>query len=782
MTIKAIVTNHGWISSKETNFTGSLTSLEIKSWKNKAVQKILIDAGAVQWTKNAQEENQNKWKWVLNSNALVVTHAHCDHAWLVPYFVKKGFWWHIIMTQDTLWQSKLMWEDYIKLTLREIERVKDINHRLAKNLHKALQIKKHYQYVEDVFERNPKMKQSLDYLKKQKKTQSGWIDWVYTEACTLLTKHNVENESDIKQALFPVPRLLFWLEDIEETLKKVEILNIWESKELYQNMPIVSLNDPRISLLPQMVNEWYNTPIEISSKIKTQVVQIYKSMMQNYLEEAKQNRETSRELEALKWSLSKIFIEIKALELISSSKLTPEQKTYLQDGKFALEVHQITSLDDIENLSYTLHTQRFSYDDIKKAITLLKWVFIDENTDYVKNISLEFVDAGHIEWSAQAMITTNIHQVRQILDIKSGKHNKEVTQKEVTFGFSWDLWRIKDPNMAWEPQVNTNKPLAFYQTESTYAGRSHPEKQESIQQLFEEIKSSKGKVIIPSFAMQRTQEILMELIWEKERKIQENKDELWIVKKEKRALLDTLQDTKDLVTKENIEKEISKLSQRQNLLENQLINGDIIVDSPLSEEITKWYYSNIKERYEKLSPSYQRQRFNKEVIAYVAKHWEDAQVGGKIPFESLYKEDRRNKKEIIISASGMAEWWSVIKHLKENLSNSLSKIIFIWYCPPSTLGWKLKSGAPIVEIDGVEYEVKCQIVDIKWFSGHGDEEDIIEHLKRLPLKPWATISFNHGDRSRKEFAQKVEQILREIWKDIEISVPKLWGTQEFILK
>lgn len=847
MSLKAVIDSYGGISKHDKNFTWSCTTIDFDSgikWGNN--QKIIIDAGMFQGEKNTQEQNTSLSKSLIKSNTLILTHAHTDHIGRVPYLVKKWFKGNIITTSDTLWQAKLQWEDYIKLTMREIEKVKHRNNKLAKSLNDAIQIVKHAKIVQNRIGGHKKMAGSKDFLKgKEEKflqelqkeykkiweffesnhitvvknngsiifKQDGKIitpseiqsqlqainisfdafemmakkEYQHIQALMIsrsedfLSSHNVSTQEDIAWCLETVPKLLYNTSDIDQTLQQTQILQKWETLELYANMPVKTLDDPRVMKLPELVHNGFHTPLEVDSKIKWVLVGKYKTLMREYLETIKTNEERKLEIASLKVELWKIYNQVEWLKLNKKHQLTDEEKEEIRSWEEVLRLHKIHSFQDIENISAHLETLPYTYDDLKGAISLLRAVFIDTNVDTLKKVSLSFYDAGHIEWSVQVVLSATVSQVNQTLNKREKTHTREKNEKEFNFLFSWDLGKRKDPNLSGEPDVAIQTPLDFVQVESTYAWRIHTPKEKSIQKLFKELAEAEGKVIIPVFAMQRTQEILMEFLNEKKQKLEDYKDELWILKKEKKDRQHQLLSEMNEGKKSELQKEIEIFSQRQRSLEWLLFDSRIYVDSPLAESITKGYYEQIQERYFPLSPKWQKEMFQKEVIQFIARGTAEDDTS-KMQFEKLYLDENKDKKDVILASGGMLQWWPVLSHLKEMLGNPKAKIVFVWYCPPYTLGGKLKAWEKVVDIDGENYEVNCKIVSIDGFSWHGDEEDILTYASDLPLKKWAIVSFNHGDEKRLPFAKKADQIFESMQKEIRTLVPKLWEKIEISLR
>ncbi len=439
-----------------------------------------------------------------------------------------------------------------------------------------------------------------------------------------------------------------------------------------------------------------------------------------------------------------------------------------------LKEYGIDTIDDLPNILWKLHDIPYSYSDVQKAISLLKWVHIDKNSDILESLKLNFVDAGHLEWSVQVVVTTVVSAVQDIL---YGTKNQKVPSsrqlRHTNYALSGDLWRLKNPNLTGSPE-KIPFVLDYYQVESTYAGRKHIDKDVSTKKLFESIQAAKWKILIPAFSMQRTQEILMVLL-QKRLEGQQYIQQMKSISHEKNQIISQIEKSASNSLRKQLEQRVESMNMQIQYLQWKVCDFDIIIDSPTSEAITQIYIDHCGEKYDLLNPKTQIELFWKEVITYV----KQSQLGeenkdNRITLEDIYSPARKERKEIILSASWMADGWSILPHLKENLQNPNSKIIFVWYCPISTRGWKIKAGDEFISIDGEAFKVECEYDDITWFSWHIDEEEIIMYLTQLKFKKWAIIALTHGDEKRIWLAKKIEHAMKEVWQKVKVVIPQLW--------
>ncbi|MDY5969928.1 MAG: MBL fold metallo-hydrolase [Bacteroidales bacterium] len=285
-------------------------------------------------------------------------------------------------------------------------------------------------------------------------------------------------------------------------------------------------------------------------------------------------------------------------------------------------------------------------------------------------MTLEFFDAGHILGSACTY-----------MEIKDGR-------RKIKLGYTGDIGRygkqiLKDPEPF--PQVD------YLITESTYGDRLHENLQDAEKELLMAVLDTctkkKGKLIIPSFAIGRAQEIIYTL---------------------------------------------SRLRDK-----NLLPDIDTYVDSPLSisaTNIMKMHTECFNEGLVKLM-AYDPDPFGFEKLRYVQSVEESKSLNVK------------NKTCIIISASGMMEAGRVKHHLANNIDNPKTTILCVGYCEPSTLGAKIMRGESPVSIFGRLYPVRADLRKIEAFSGHGDYEEMLSYLECQKKSKLKRIFIVHGEAS-----------------------------------
>jgi len=149
--------------------------------------------------------------------------------------------------------------------------------------------------------------------------------------------------------------------------------------------------------------------------------------------------------------------------------------------------------------------------------------------------------------------------------------------------------------------------------------------------------------------------------------------------------------------------------------------------------------------------------------------------------EKIYSENKKNSKEIIVSAAWMCEWWSILFHLQNILEDKDAKIVFVWYCPESTNWGKIKARKEIF-IEWKKFQVLCELADLKGFSAHIDWNELLEYLWNLDFAFWAKLALNHGWEARRDFAEQINLTLDKIHSKVNILVPDLFDEVSINIK
>ena len=246
--------------------------------------------------------------------------------------------------------------------------------------------------------------------------------------------------------------------------------------------------------------------------------------------------------------------------------------------------------------------------------------------------------------------------------------------------------------------------------ESTYGSRLHlrnDKKAEDFLNIVSETLDNGGTVVIPSFAVGRTQEILYEI-----NRLRDEKDDEEFRRKYK-----------------------------------TLMKADVYVDSPLAISATEVFRENTN-------------LFEPEVQEEILRGDNPLEFPG-LHFTRTADESKAlnedTRPSIIISASGMCEVGRIKHHLKHNIWNPKSTILFVGYQAPGTLGYQIVNGAKTVKIFGEEFAVNARVEYIEGYSGHADQEGLMDFIYSFIKKP-KNIFLVHGEEESQEVLRdKIEQ-------------------------
>ncbi|HHS50014.1 MAG TPA: MBL fold metallo-hydrolase [candidate division Zixibacteria bacterium] len=302
-----------------------------------------------------------------------------------------------------------------------------------------------------------------------------------------------------------------------------------------------------------------------------------------------------------------------------------------------------------------------------------------------------FREAGHILGSAipEFEITEGEKCLRMAYAVDLGRHN---------------LPLLRDPD-----RVSRADTLIL---ESTYGDRLHDPIENAKTELANAVNETikrEGKVIIPSFAMERTQELIYYL------------HELHI--------------------------------------EDRIPEIPIIIDSPLAINITQVFRRNLS-------------FLDKEAQALIAKH-EDPFGFGKVRYTRLVDESKQLNNDprpmIIISASGMCEAGRILHHLRNNIGDERNMILAVGYMAEHTLGRRLIDRINPVKIFGEEHKVRAQVKVLNTFSAHADRDELVQFVKNCG-KRLQRVFLVHGEEQQ---SLALEATLRKTFPHLEISVPHM---------
>lgn len=325
----------------------------------------------------------------------------------------------------------------------------------------------------------------------------------------------------------------------------------------------------------------------------------------------------------------------------------------------------------------------YTFNDAVESLKYIKPVLYDQLITVNDNIKIVFNDAGHILGSAitEIWVKENDGESKIVFSGDLGMKNRPI---------------LRDPTII--------KKADYLIMETTYGDRVHPEHTKGIQDLIDIIVKTvrrNGNVVIPSFAVGRTQELLFEL---------------------------------------------NKFYDYDNEYSKLLSKIKVYVDSPMATRATEVFKENADV-------------FDKETREFIL-NGDNPLEFRNLVFTATTEESKmineNNEPKIIISASGMCEAGRIRHHLKHNLWDSKNSVVFVGYQAEGTLGRYLLDGAKEVRLFGEDISVNCEIYNLQGFSGHADRDSLLSWASGFEKRP-KQIFLVHGEKEAKEsFAKLME--------------------------
>lgn len=313
----------------------------------------------------------------------------------------------------------------------------------------------------------------------------------------------------------------------------------------------------------------------------------------------------------------------------------------------------------------------YTMNDAEGALTLFEPCDYGQAVKICGGVEFKLTDAGHLLGSSSIRLAlTENGETRSIV-------------------FSGDIGNINQP-LVNDPQYPAS--ADYVVTESTYGNRTHespPDYAAALAEIIDRTLSRGGNVVIPSFAVGRTQELL------------------YFIRRMKSEGLTRHPDFK------------------------------AFVDSPLAIEAT-----NI---FKRTDPLY----FDKETRAMLDKGIDPIQFQGLKTAVTSDESKQINfdaEPKVIISASGMCEAGRIRHHLKHNLWRRECSVVFVGYQAVGTLGRILLDGENKVKLFGEEIAVKAEIINLPGISGHADEAELLKWVKQFHPAP-KKVFVNHGNHT-----------------------------------
>jgi metallo-beta-lactamase family protein len=314
----------------------------------------------------------------------------------------------------------------------------------------------------------------------------------------------------------------------------------------------------------------------------------------------------------------------------------------------------------------------YTMEDAQQCMTLFRPVNFGEIKKLSQQLSFRFVRAAHILGSSMAEITVSV----------GGKTEKLL--------FTGDIGRVHDDNVApgkvlhSGPTEGENCDLLVM--ESTYGNRVHPrnDPRPEMAALIRTTLQREGSVVVPSFAVERTQKFLF--------------------------LLKELMET------------------------GQVPHVPVHADSPMAIKAVQIFLKHTEE----FSPQ------TKALIQKYGSPLEWSNFYFDITQDDSKKINQSNSPMIVVSSSGMVAGGRVLHHLMLRLPNPKNLVLFIGFQAPGTRGFSIKNGARTVKIFGQEVPIRAQIASLEQFSDHADTPELLQWLRTFSRPPRVTYLV-HGE-------------------------------------
>jgi metallo-beta-lactamase family protein len=345
----------------------------------------------------------------------------------------------------------------------------------------------------------------------------------------------------------------------------------------------------------------------------------------------------------------------------------------------------------------------YTMKDVEESLKYIVPVLYNQLVEIDEEVKAVFNDAGHILGSSIIeLFITEDNDVSKIV-------------------FSGDLG-VKGRPILRDPTII--KKADFVIMEATYGNRLHEKNDTSIKKLIDiVIKTVRrgGNVVIPAFAVGRTQEIIYEF---------------------------------------------NRFYEEHSEYRDALKDVNVYVDSPMATSVTDVFYANV-------------QVFDDETRQYI--------LLGDHPLDFRNLKFVRKTEEsialntnpdpkVIISSSGMCEAGRIKHHLKHNLWNPKSSIVFVGYQAKGTLGHSIVKGDKKVTIFGEKIHVEAEVYNLEGFSGHADKEGLLDWLEGFQKIPNEVFLVHGEEEAKNEFARTVRETLKfnctVVKGDMEVTLSK----------
>ena len=330
----------------------------------------------------------------------------------------------------------------------------------------------------------------------------------------------------------------------------------------------------------------------------------------------------------------------------------------------------------------------YTLEDAQQCMTLFRPVNFGEAKQLPSGLSFRFVRAAHILGSAMAEITVS----------SGGKGEKML--------FTGDIGRVRNSEIAPGKVIHSGptegEDCDLMVMESTYGNRQHPhdDPRPQMAALIRTAIQRGGCVVVPSFAVERTQKFLFLL------------------------------------------KELMEAG--------QIPRVPVHVDSPMAIKAVQIFLKYTEE-------------FTPQTKALIEKYgspleWPNFHFD--VTMQDSKKINELKDSAIIVSSSGMVTGGRVLHHLMLRLSNPKNLVLFIGFQAPGTRGYTIKSSAPSVKMFGQEIPIHAQIAALEQFSDHADTSELLEWLRTFKRPPKQTYLVHGEPAAATELQHAMTEALR----------------------
>ena len=339
---------------------------------------------------------------------------------------------------------------------------------------------------------------------------------------------------------------------------------------------------------------------------------------------------------------------------------------YIQekDAHFVNKIHRRKGKPPVEVL--------YDHEDVDNILGRFRSISYNDPIDLMEGVRVEYRDAGHILGSASIHIEV------------------QEKGKTIALGFTGDVGSPNRPILR-DPQPM--RPCDYLISESTYGGKTHEPPEEAKAKLADVIKRTVqrgGKIIIPAFAVGRTQELV--------------------------HILDQLEN------------------------EGTLPRIPVYVDSPLAVNATGVFMAH-PECFDAELREYMLTDplpFGFDKLNYIRQAERSKEL------------NTMREPMVIISASGMCEAGRILHHLRNNIGSSKNTVMMVGYCAEHTLGRRIIEEKEEVRIFGEPHKLRSEVAVMNHYSAHADEPGLVDFIRQLPEDRLKNIFLVHGDLKRQE--------------------------------